>query len=43
MKRTSILTCFVLFAAAALLLGITGCNKEDNPVIIDVKAAEAEL
>ena len=43
MKRTSILTCFVLFAAAALLLGITGCNKEDNPVIIDVKAAEAEI
>ena len=29
--------------AAVLLLGMTGCNKEDNSVTIDVKAAEADL
>ena len=36
-------TFFAMFAAVVLLLGMTGCNKEDNSVTIDVKAAEADL
>ena len=43
MKRISILTSLTLFAAAVLLLGTTGCSKDDDPAPIDVSAAEKEL
>ena len=43
MKRISIMTCFILFASAVLLLGTTGCSKDDDPAPIDVSAAEKEL
>ena len=43
MKRISILTSLTLFAAAVLLLGTTGCSKDDDPAPIDVSAAEKEI
>ena len=43
MKRISILTSLTLFAAAVLLLGTTGCSKDDDPAPIDVSAAEKDL
>jgi len=43
MKRISILTSLTLFVAAVLLLGTTGCSKDDDPAPIDVSAAEKEL
>ena len=43
MKRISILTSLTLFAAAVLLLGTTGCSKDDDPAPIDVSAAEKEF
>lgn len=43
MKRISILTSLTLFAAAVLLLGMTGCSKDDDPAPIDVSAAEKDL
>ena len=48
MKKKSILTCLALFAAAVLLLGMTGCAKDDNPsnvdpAPIDISAMEQEL
>lgn len=43
MKKISILTSLTLFAAAVLLLGTTGCSKDDDPAPIDVNAAEKDL
>ena len=43
MKRISILTSLTLFAATVLLLGTTGCSKDDDPAPIDVSAAEKEI
>lgn len=43
MKKISILTSLTLFAAAMLLLGTTGCSKDDDPAPIDVSAAEKDL
>ena len=43
MKRISILTSLTLFAAAVLLLGTTGCSKDDDPAPIDVSATEKEF
>ena len=43
MKRISILTSLTLFAATVLLLGMTGCSKDDDPAPIDVSAAEKEI
>ena len=43
MKKKSILTSLTLFAATVLLLGMTGCSKDDDPAPIDVSAAEKEL
>ncbi len=43
MKKISILTSLTLFAAAVLLLGTTGCSKDDDPAPIDVSAAEKDL
>lgn len=34
---------FAIFAAAALLLGMTSCSKSDNPDPIDISAMEKEL
>jgi len=43
MKKKSILSSLILFAAAVLLLGTTGCSKDDDPAPIDVSAAEKDL
>ena len=43
MKKISILTSLTLFAATVLLLGTTGCSKDDDPAPIDVSAAEKEI
>lgn len=43
MKKISILTSLTLFAATVLLLGMTGCSKDDDPAPIDVSAAEKEI
>ncbi len=43
MKKISILTSLTLFVAVVLLLGTTGCSKDDDPAPIDVSAAEKEL
>ena len=34
---------FAIFAAAVLLLGMTGCSRDDNPSTIDISAMEQEL
>lgn len=43
MKKKSILSSLILFVAAVLLLGTTGCSKDDDPAPIDVSAAEKDL
>ena len=36
-------TIFAMMAVATLLVGMTGCSKEDNPSTIDVSAMEQDL
>lgn len=43
MKKKTILTSLTLFVATVLLLGMTGCSKDDDPAPIDVSAAEKEI